>query len=355
MRKTGIITFHRTANFGSCLQAYALHSTVEKLGYACELIDYRCPAIEEREGIQKHYSFFPKDILRRILYQPITNRKYKSLLSFLETNAHIGKAYTPQTIAQANEAYDKFIVGSDIVWGVDITENDYNYFLEFVQDNTKKYAFSSSVGNSDTTAVDPKIPELLKSFRQIAVREQAATQWVQELSGKEAMWVCDPTMLLTAQQWKEAVKPKQYKEDYVLVYFLDNKGKCMRDAKEYAAKHGLRVKFVNYGMTPMKGVQRVKPTSLQEFLGLIQSAKFVFTASYHGMLFSLYFQKEFVFYTRAHSDRVLSLAKRLAIEGNCADTMAIEDYKPICYDRVDEKIASFREESISVLTEMLQS
>ena len=355
MKKTGIITFHRTANFGSCLQAYGLYKAVADLGCACELIDYRCPAIEEREGIQKRNLSSFKDILRRILYQPITNKKYRSLTGFLETKAKLGEPYTPQTIVQANEVYDKFIVGSDIVWGVDITKNDYNYFLAFAEDNTKKYAFSSSVGNSATEGVDPKIPELLKDFRQIAVREQIAVQWVQALSGKEAKWVCDPTMLLTAQQWKEAVKPKQYKQDYVLVYFLDNKEKCLIDAKKYAAKHGLRVKFINYGMTPMKGVQRVRPTSLQEFLGLIENAKFVFTASYHGMLFSLYFQKEFVFYTRAHSDRVLSLAKRLAIEGNCADTMAIEDYKPICYDRVDEKITSFREESIAVLTEMLQS
>ncbi|MBQ8797853.1 MAG: polysaccharide pyruvyl transferase family protein [Oscillospiraceae bacterium] len=355
MNKHGIITFHRTANFGSCLQAYALYKAVADLGYNCELIDYRCPAIEEREGVQKHYLFTPKDILRRILYQPITNRKYKSLLGFLEKNAQIGMEYTPATIQKANDAYEKFIVGSDIVWGVDITKNDYNYFLEFVRDNSKKYAFSSSVGNSDVAGADPKIPELLKSFRQIAVREQAANQWVRELSGKEAQWVCDPTMLLTAQQWNEVVKPKHYKDDYVLVYFLDNNGKCLRDAKAYAAKHGLRVKYINYGAAAVKGVQKVKPTSLQEFLGLIQSAKFVFTASYHGMLFSLYYQKEFVFYTRAHSDRVLSLANRLGIGENCADNMAIETYKPICYDRVDAEIVSFREESISILTEMLQS
>ena len=126
MNKYGILTFHRTSNFGSCLQAYGLYKAITDLGYNCELIDYHCPAIEAREGLANCYPFTLMGFARRVLYQPITNRKYKSLLGFLEKNAKFSMTYTPQTISQTNEAYEKFIVGSDIVWGVDITENDYN-------------------------------------------------------------------------------------------------------------------------------------------------------------------------------------------------------------------------------------
>lgn len=41
MKKVGIITFHASYNYGSMLQAYALQQTVLKLGYACEIINFR--------------------------------------------------------------------------------------------------------------------------------------------------------------------------------------------------------------------------------------------------------------------------------------------------------------------------
>ena len=355
MNKCGIITFHRTANFGSCLQAYALHKAVADLGYPCDLIDYRCPAVEDREGIGKRRSRTVKGFLQNMIYGPVRKRKSRNLLSFLERNASFSEGYTPQTIRQANKVYDKFLVGSDIVWGVDITNSDYNYFLDFVEQPEKKYAFSSSVGYHSTRQVDPKIPALLKSFQRIAVREQQAVDWVRQLSGKEASWVCDPTMLLTAQQWDALVQPKQNKSDYVFVYFTDPDGKCMRDAKAYAAANGLKVCTISYDIKPLKEIRKSRATSLREFLGLIKNAQFVFTASYHGMLFAMYYQKAFVFYTRDHSDRVLSLAQRLGVEDRCADKMDIGNYRPIDYQKVEEKLRTFREESISVLTEMLQA
>jgi hypothetical protein len=65
-KKIGLITFHRSTNFGSCLQAFALYKKIEMMGYQCEIIDYRCPAIEERENLEPpHISLFnPKNSFR---------------------------------------------------------------------------------------------------------------------------------------------------------------------------------------------------------------------------------------------------------------------------------------------------
>lgn len=48
-KKIGILTFHRTTNFGSLLQTYGLFKKIENLGYDCEIIDYRCPAVEKEK------------------------------------------------------------------------------------------------------------------------------------------------------------------------------------------------------------------------------------------------------------------------------------------------------------------
>ena len=40
----------------------------------------------------------------------------------------ISSSFFPGEMSKAENQYDKIIVGSDIVWGRDITENDYTYF-----------------------------------------------------------------------------------------------------------------------------------------------------------------------------------------------------------------------------------
>ena len=46
--KVGILTFHNAINYGAVLQAYALQQSVMALGAECEIIDYRCPAVEKQ-------------------------------------------------------------------------------------------------------------------------------------------------------------------------------------------------------------------------------------------------------------------------------------------------------------------
>ena len=354
MQKSGIITFHRTTNFGSCLQTYGLCKAIEQLGIEYELIDYRCPAIENREGISFGKQWSLKNVMRGIIYQPFINKKYTSLMSFLNSKVKISRPYSPGDILEANNYYNSFLVGSDIVWGTDITLNDYNYFLEFAEDDKTKVAFASSVGSYDLQDSDRK-GQLLARFDQIAVRERAATEWVYNISGKKADWVCDPTMLLKIEDWDEAVRPKQYKSDYVLVYFTDDQGKCLEDAKNYARKHGLKVCHIDHSIRRTKGIHKVRPTSLREFLGLLRNAQAVFTASYHGMLFAMYYHKELWFYTRAHSDRMLALAEKVGIVDHCGSSMSVGCCSPIDYEQVDKKMQAFREDSIAILKGMLQA
>lgn len=352
--KIGIITFQRTTNFGSYLQTIGLYKKIKDMGYDAEIIDYRCPAIEKREDLSKKIEGFNlKKLANKILLQPAKTRKAKSLQAFSDGFLSFGEVYFPDTIKKAEDRYDKIIVGSDLVWGRDITNFDYTYFLDFVSDNRKKFAFASSVGDYGINEDNLKVAELLKGFSKIAVREEDAVDWVKEISGVDAEFVCDPTMLLTVREWEELIPEKKQKGRYVLVYFDNDKHKCVNDAIEYARKNNCKVLYINYGL-PRKNVTNVKPKSLEEFLGLIKNAQKIFTASYHGILFSVYLHKEFVFYTRAHKSRVLSLANRLDLLDYCGDEKSPFQMEPIDYQSVDRKVTLFREKSIQVLQEMLE-
>ena len=115
----GIITFHRTTNFGSCLQAYALYKKIQLLGYDCEVIDYRCSAIERRENLNvKIISGGFKNTIKNILFLPGYKKKAKNLNRFFEENVCLSKPFYKDNIKEA--VYENYIVGSDIVWGRDI-------------------------------------------------------------------------------------------------------------------------------------------------------------------------------------------------------------------------------------------
>ena len=354
MLKIGLITFHRTTNFGSLLQTYGLYKKIVDLGYNCEVIDYRCPAIEKAE--YRNYKLDisnPRELIKTILFQPKQNKKAKQFDLFTSQNIKLSAPYNPITINEAAGKYDKFFVGSDIVWGRDITCDDYNYFLEFVNDKEKKYAFSASVGDCIIREDESHLKSLLCDFSRIAVREKDAVEWVKAIANVSADWVCDPTMLLTAEEWRSIVPLHLIKDNYVLVYFDTPNQECLKAAIAYAKKMNLKVYFIKYGL-PVKGVSVKQPTSLGEFLSLIDNAKMVFTASYHGMLFSIDFHKEFMFYTRNHSSRVLSLAERLSLQDRCGDSFVGDEYEAINYGEVERRLCEFRNQSISILQEMLQ-
>lgn len=353
MNRIGILTFHRTTNFGSSLQTYGLYKKIIDLGYNCQIIDYRCPAIEKRECLTPKYKLTNiRDIYIKFMVQPYYDRKAISLENFAKKNMELSNPIFPEDKCLLKNDYDKFIVGSDIVWGRDITEDDYTYFLDFIHDKSKKYAFSSSVGDCDVRKDETILSKLLNDFSQIAVREDEAVNWVKQIAGIDAKLVCDPTMLLTKEEWDNCISTKQLLKNYVFVYFDSNDNKCLNDAKRYAKKKGLKVAFVNYGK-PILGVRNIKPTSSAEFLSYIKYASMVFTASYHGMLFSIYYNKEFLFYTRAHKSRVLSLARKLGVEDYCGDYWNGESYKQINYEKVNLRVLNFRKNSIEILKGML--
>lgn len=58
-----------------------------------------------------------------------------------------------------------------------------------------------------------------------------------------------------------------------------------------------------------KNCKNIKPTHVEDFLALILNAQCVFTASYHGMMFSIYFQRPFYFYNDSHGSRFDSVAR----------------------------------------------
>lgn len=73
--KYGIITYHGIPNLGAILQGFALCNYVRECGLECDIVNYKCKNLEERE-LQYHKASNPlRDIIKKILYGKKSKKK----------------------------------------------------------------------------------------------------------------------------------------------------------------------------------------------------------------------------------------------------------------------------------------
>lgn len=354
MKKVGLLTYHHTTNFGSLLQTYALYKKVQELGYECEVIDYRNEAVEKREFVKKLYQCTSlRQIKNHLKYSKYRKRKAKAFSDFVRLNMKVSeKSYHINNIKEANGKYDCYLVGSDLVWDFTINDSDKTYMLDFADDKTKKVAFASSVGQIWSHEEQNIVKGLLNRFDYIGVREHSIQEKLETITDKQIDFVCDPTMLVTSDSWKKMASTRCISEDYVLVYMSNEGLSIYSDAIEYGKKNNLAVYLISYGWVP-QGMKPIRPNCIEEFLSLIMHANTIFSASYHGMLFSLYFNKEFFYYNRGWKERMKSIAEFLQITER--ETWKSEkDYKSLNYEEINRKLDSFRTQSIHYLSHYLE-
>ena len=220
MKKIATFTFHDTTNYGAALQAYALNRQIKNFGYESDILQYECKNIVKRE-LPKKFKDAKGGFKNKVVWFLTHHRNVKKLAqirSFLNKNATLSSdSYAADNVADANSKYDKFIVGSDLVWETTITDHDYNFYLNFATPE-KRYSYAASFGYDSIPEEDYEIcKSCLNDFAHITVRETQGKQIVNDLlPGKNVDLVCDPTLLLSRQDWLEHTnnKIKAKKNEY---------------------------------------------------------------------------------------------------------------------------------------------
>lgn len=346
MNRIGLLTYQYTTNFGSLLQAYGLYKTVKALGYDCEVIDYHNETIDKREKpIRLKECTSLKPLFRYVVREGAKRKKEHEFQNFLREDMSLSqKLYTKKNIADANECYDTFLIGSDLVWDFSINNHDTTYMLDFAEDSKKKIAYASSAGSVWNEREE--VTALLNRFENIGVRENEIATTLTDWLGKKVDFVCDPTMLITASEWEKLACKRLIKKPYVICYMFDEKKEIYKDAVTYGKKHNLPVYVISFSKAP-EGIKTISPSTVNEFLSLIYYADTVFSASYHGMLFSLYFNKNFFYYNRGWKSRMKSIAEYLDVTHR--EHYVEGEVKEINYAFVNEKLEEFRGKSIELL------
>ena len=353
-KRIGILTFHDTLNYGAHLQTYALNRYLNENVGNCLTINYKCEEITRNESPLAFWrGFDAKRIIKGILSLNYTLKKKKRFNDFTDKNIPMTQVqYNKKTIARVISLFDVFIVGSDQIWNSKLTNKDYTYYLDFVDNTKQKMAYAASFGENwyeNANLLNEK--ELLAQFDKISVRENAGKRLCDELTSRKCDTVLDPVFLLNKDQWERVEEKYEIKKKYVLVYFIHyDFENAMNLAMDIAKENNFDILYVNNTYKNYKGVLNIKSASPGQFLYLIKNAEYVVTGSFHGLSFSLLYNKKFIYEGSkdGKETRLSNLANILGVTNRCMGKCNIND--EIDYQSVNEKMNILIEKSMLYLS-----
>jgi hypothetical protein len=316
--KIGMITFHHVDNYGACLQAYALSKAIENYGYNIKIIDFRSVKKNDK-SFKGQLRKFKKIISFLVNYGHFVNKKDKFKLFRDKFNKPtIKKYYSVDDLKKTEQLFDSYICGSDQIWNPLKVSNCLPYFLNFVDESKKlKISYAASFGTDKINGIYwNQFGNELKRIHHISVREKSGIHLVKELSEREAIQVLDPVFLLNKNQWEEIIDSNYNSRKYILFYTLQKNQLLLNAAKTLAKEQKIdiiHVPLYTWDLKKLSGIDRVvKDAGPIEFLSLLKNASYVCTNSFHGVAFSILFQKPFlVVQHRNDNIRIPCLLKQL--------------------------------------------
>jgi hypothetical protein len=303
MMKVGVLTFHRSTNFGTVLQAKATIELLNNLGAEAELIDYRPEYIESTLKVRKlpdacDFKTLVSIIANAMIYGNQFAEKcirFKEYIETIKTSNTV--CHTINDVERIARNYDMIISGSDQLWNERITGNDMTYFLPFKHPN--KISYGSSFGVSH---IKPerwaKIVPYLHDMRYIGLREETAVKLINELKVPELFSkttrVIDPTLMVDNSFWRNEMNSsiELPKQGYILTYYMIETPLLRAVTRKLQKQTGLPLVNINPSKRQMilhEG-QNLIWAGPREFLRCYADAKYVVTNSFHGTAFAINFE-----------------------------------------------------------------
>lgn len=314
--KVGIYTIHAAHNFGAMLQAFATQYIIQSFGIEAEIVNDRSYG---KLNAYLTNSTSLKAIIKNLyaLINPLIWIKSKRFRDFHKSMSLSRKYNNINDIYKNPPTYDIHLVGSDQVWNFEgKIEKRHYYFLDFLPINVKCISYASSFGNSNVSnSFYPILQQLLFKFNKLSVREKGGVNLIKHSTGLDAAWVLDPTLLLTAEQWsKFSPKSPIIKSEYILYYGFDKNENCHQIIKNLRSSLQLPIVAISVSTTtPYKFDKFIQAAGPKEFINLFKYASYIITSSFHGVAFSIIFQKDFV--VMQHGTRMERIESLLEIMG----------------------------------------
>lgn len=348
--KIGILTYHRAHNYGAILQAIATRVILKKMGHDVSYIDYWPKYHKKKYDIfsMKKLRIGKFNYIKNILFNyPVLKKRIKIFNDDIENYI--------QPYCSEETQFDAIIYGSDQIWRKQKELGDYNYvyFAAGPYKASLHIAFAASMGNVDISQC-ARLKDYWKNFSFIGVREEDLQNCVRDY-GYQCELNCDPTMLLTYTDWDEILNTQRFvPEEYVLYYSLNKNAFNRKAIERYADERGLRlIEICGEGEAERKDVYPY--ADIKQFVSLIKYADTVFASSFHGLVFSLLYNKKVFVSNQANTMRLRLLLGRLGLEKLfvAPACSTFPDLEAIDFKEIDRVINKLKEESLNYLRKSL--
>lgn len=360
MDKIGIITFHRAINYGAMLQAVALQNYIQSLGYEAELIDYV-------DHLYDHYKISYKTgnqmkSIVKYLASGNIRRKNKRFHLFLQHNARMTeRQYNSQNICSfPEEQYKCFFTGSDQVFNPKIVEFDDNYLLSFVKDKSKCNSYAASIGLTEMESEEADwLSENIRNFSTILIRENAGKKLLESIGIHNSVLTCDPTFLLSKDEWEKKEHQVNMPEKYILYYGFRKNDAMELSIEELQKKTKLPVYLIGDALRFKDNTKlQAKGVGPAEWLWLIHHAQYIVTNSFHGMVFSFIYEKQV--WIADSDDGTFSRMEDFLGKMGCMDRIVTVHKQPnpmneMDYNRIKKELGVYITSSQNILRSVLDS
>lgn len=335
-----ILTFHSAYSYGAVLQTYALYSVLKKIYTDVKVVDFR----------PESFTF------RWVWKNPITWLKYITF-QYHKPRIEYTDEITADELRHFTPPADIYIIGSDQVWNPNITKSVQDiYYGDFIPPNIKKISYAASFGITEFSQGEiQKMKSLIHNFKAISVREDSAVTFLNNELNIKAQCVLDPTFLL--DDYTNLFCVNKIKDELALFILNNNSCEVFESGLSIAKAMKLRPKIINKNR-PIKGFKTITFPSIPKFLKEIYNSRFVITNSYHGLAFSIIFNKQFAYVSTDSRNviRAQSILDKLHLSNrlfysykDLVNSQIWED--SIDFNDVNKKLVDLRQDSIHFLVD----
>lgn len=301
--KIALINLPVDNNYGGNLQRFALMKVLQDMGHDVTHLNlrfyyyipwYKIPFSYAKNMILKYV--LGRDIkIKRELY---LQQEYENLCAITEPfyQKYVKHTEAITDIKQFKKylEFDAYFVGSDQVWRKKIANKYLNcMFLDFLPNDTKakRIAYGVSLGVAENELSNKEIKRLSKLYSQfdaVSVREDSALELFKQYRWNcpKAVHVLDPTMLLQKEDYINLIEDgtTQPSTGNMFCYILDKTDEKSRIIRDKANELHL---------TPFFLKEQDNASNIEQWLRSFVDAEYVITDSYHGLVFSIIFNKPF--------------------------------------------------------------
>lgn len=387
-KKVGMAINYDYPDYGGMLQAYASFRKIRDLGYQPEAINNNALSSDIKKRKMRYFAqnIFDHSIVKeksQIVFKKIRQKlngqlrenlgkRYAAFDQFYQQKFTVSKEYASWTeLSEGCRGYRAVVVGSDQLWLPSNIAGDY-YTLSFVPSDVKKIAYATSFGVSKIAkGQEEKARTYLGRIEFLSAREESGQEIIKEHTGREVPLVCDPALLLTADEWDDEATPgKLINEPYIFCYFMGNNPWQREFVKSLKKQTGCKIVALLHLDQYIKSDEEYVDyapydVSPADFINLVKNANYVCTDSFHGTVFSIIYKRDFFTFKRfsdkatlSTNSRIDTLLRRMGVQ----DRLVKERYtakdmlsRKIDQNAVQSRLAAFREESLKYLIGALEA